>query len=596
LEEVSVVVREPAACPECGVAMKVQKTVRRHGRTLAHGRFEVEETIYVCRSECSQEGKPVTTRSTQLAQLLLPHSTVGYDVMVYIGCQRFVHHRQREEIREQLDKQYGVVLSAGEVSALAQRFLIYLEKLHWQSAPVLRAALKADGGWPLHVDATGEDGRGTVVTILAGWRGWVLYAWKAPTERAEFVLPGMRRVTEAFGAPCAIMRDLGRAMTEAANEFVQSLDKPIPVLACHQHFLADIGKDLLEDGHNQLRSLFRLIKLQPQLRSFARQLGSRLGESIEEGREAMNRWLNASDLSQPIPEGVGGITAVRGLAQWILNVRDDGTGQGFPYDLPWFDLYARCLFISSALPTFLQALPEDAALRKALKKLKRILEPIEQDQIPLFAVGEALRKRADFFNRLRDALRLEDGEKDSIKKLNDVQTSLKRLTRALRKERPQRGPAQDVRRAIDIILTHLESHGSYLSGHIISMPGNKAEIRLVARTNNILEGLFHTIKHGERRRSGRKILTQDFEALPATAVLAANLCHPDYVNLICGSLDHLAHAFAQLDAGDRSRSIASSKVPDITKIETASLSSADKKIIRQPLFQARILAAAQAAQ
>jgi hypothetical protein len=102
------------------------------------------------------------------------------------------------------------------------------------------------------------------------------------------------------------------------------------------------------------------------------------------------------------------------------------------------------------------------------------------------------------------------------------------------------------------------------------------------------------IKHGERRRSGRKILTQDFEALPATAVLAANLCHPDYVDLICGSLDHLAHAFAQLDVGDRSRSIASSKVPDITKIETASLSTADKKIIRQPLFETRILAAAQA--
>src|SRR5437016_5349585 len=102
----------------------------------------------------------------------------------------------------------------------------------------------------LHIDATGEDGRGTLVTAWAGWRGWVLSAWKAPTERTEFILPGIQRVAAEFGAPCAILRDLGRAMTEAAAQYVQSLKKPIPVLACHQHFLSDIGKDLLEAGHH----------------------------------------------------------------------------------------------------------------------------------------------------------------------------------------------------------------------------------------------------------------------------------------------------------------------------------------------------------
>src|SRR5207249_4266471 len=124
--------------------------------------------------------------------------------------------------------------------------------LHQKQSPALRAALEADGGCPLHIDATGEDGRGTLVTAWAGWRGWVLSAWKAPTERTEFILPGIQRVAAEFGAPCAILRDLGRAMTEAAAQYVQSLKKPIPVLACHQHFLSDIGKDLLEAGHHQL--------------------------------------------------------------------------------------------------------------------------------------------------------------------------------------------------------------------------------------------------------------------------------------------------------------------------------------------------------
>jgi hypothetical protein len=29
----------------------------------------------------------------------------------------------------------------------------------------------------MHVDATGEDGRGTLLLVLAGWRQWVLGAW-----------------------------------------------------------------------------------------------------------------------------------------------------------------------------------------------------------------------------------------------------------------------------------------------------------------------------------------------------------------------------------------------------------------------------------
>src|SRR5207249_12085854 len=60
-------------------------------------------------------------------------------------------------------------------------------------------------------------------------------------------------------------------------------------------------------------------------------------------------------------------------------------------------------------------------------------------------------------------------------------------------------------------------HGPYLWGHALRLPRRVGGgIRLVARTNNGLESLFHTIKHGERRRSGRKILTQDFATAAAT--------------------------------------------------------------------------------
>ena len=179
----------PGPCPICGGALLVQKTLRRRGATLEHGPFLACETVHVCAAGCLRDGTPVLRRAAALTARLPPRGIVGYDVLVFVGLARLVEHRQREEIRASLESQHGIVLSTGEISALGHRFLGYLELLHEARADALRAALEKDGGWPLHVDATGEDGRGTLLVAFAGWRRWVLGAWKVPTERADIILP-----------------------------------------------------------------------------------------------------------------------------------------------------------------------------------------------------------------------------------------------------------------------------------------------------------------------------------------------------------------------------------------------------------------------
>ena len=71
-----------------------------------------------------------------------------------VGLARYVEYRQRDEIRALLEAE-GISLSTGTISGLARTFLAYLERLHLARADRLRAALEADGGWPMHVDATG---------------------------------------------------------------------------------------------------------------------------------------------------------------------------------------------------------------------------------------------------------------------------------------------------------------------------------------------------------------------------------------------------------------------------------------------------------
>jgi hypothetical protein len=118
---------------------------------------------------------------------------------------------------------------------------------------------------------------------------WVLGAWKIPTERADAILPRLRETTFRFGLPCAIVRDLGRAMTEAAETLVKDLELRIPVLACHLHFLGDVGKDLLEEGHDRLRVVFRQVNLRSQLRTLARDPGRNLGQDIDDARAGLHR-------------------------------------------------------------------------------------------------------------------------------------------------------------------------------------------------------------------------------------------------------------------------------------------------------------------
>ena len=67
------------------------------------------------------------------------------------------------------------------------------------------------------------------------------------------------------------------------------------------------------------------------------------------------------------------------------------------------------------------------------------------------------------------------------------------------------------------------------------------------RTNNVLEQFFGTAKQGLRRRVGRAHLGRDLEDQPAQVALTANLRQPDYVRVLCGTLEKLPQAFAQLD-------------------------------------------------
>ncbi|HBL15636.1 MAG TPA: hypothetical protein DD417_02430 [Elusimicrobia bacterium] len=308
-----------------------------------------------------------------------------------------------------------------------------------------------------------------------------------------------------------------------------------------------------------------------------------------------------------MPSGTAGVAAVRSLAQWALDYAREGDGLGFPFDRPYLDLYRRCRTARRAADAFLRKASGDARARRELARLARLLDPVLRDRA-FCDVAAKITRRAALFDQLRQALRLHtDGKttnstalsaEQAAVELQDVRQAVERFKRALRRRRPARGPAQDTRQAIDVVLDHLRRHGGSLWGHLIQLPERLGGgIRLVDRTNNAIEGFFRKMKQGERRRSGRKVLTYDFERLPAAAALVANLARPDYVEILCGSLDRLPEAFAELDAEQRDAELTVCQTDAGHSPEEELLSRSmpyqDRTLIRSQALRSWILSAAQ---
>lgn len=598
----------------CAGPVRVLKSSERGVATLEHGAFCANETVYVCAAGCHPPDRAhAIHRAASLVARVPPRKTVGYDVMARVGVARWVEYRQREEIRTLLEAE-GISLSTGTISGLARTFLTYLERLHLARADGLRAVLEADGGSPLHVDATVEQGRGTLLVAFAGWRRWVLGAWKLTTERADAILPRLRWVAKVFGPPCAVIRDLGRAVTEAVDDFVAELAIVIPILACHYHFLRDIGRDLLKPSHDQLRELVRQWKISTHLTALARDLGRHLGSHLAEAREGLVAWQEHVQEGHRLPEGRAGIACVRALTQWVLDFAADGHNDGFPFDRPYLDFYERGFQMRRAIDAYHRQPPATREVARALRRLGRLLDPLRHDE-EFAQAATTLNRRAALFEKLREAIRLKpkqdgcEGKRmdtvpttEAAAELRNVRREVLKLGRWLRENRPARGPAEDQRKAVDIILRHLHVHESCLWGHEIRLTnkttGGEAT-RLADRTNNIEESWFHGVKHAERRRSGRKQLAQDMEQLPAAAALARNLRCDDYVKVVCGSLNNLAKVFADLDhhadkgnseGEGADRNVHAALEDDV--LLSASLLRSERVLVRAPALQEKILAAA----
>ncbi len=488
--------------------------------------------------QCTVDPTHPVAHSVALARVVKPRQRYAYDLIVHVGLARYLRNKRREQIRAELDEQRRINLSNASVSVLCDRFLSYFEALHLLRAPELRAAMQPYG-YPMHLDATNDRGRGGLLVTMDGFRNWVLMSSKIPSEHSDYIRPLVEKTVALFGEPLATMRDL----MKAGPSSVASIRKRgKPDLICHYHYLRAVGHKLFDKSHSALQGMLKLSRARPRAWELLREL---------------RRYRKSDDYS-----GHFGSGSVRedllALVLWIL----EGDGKKktlYPFALPHLDFFHRCRQAMHRAERWVPA-PRTQPERGALRLLGSLMARVERDERCPEVTGQ-LEKAWYAFSELRDVLRITGAELPrggetiihqkvfpavEYERIQAVKEATDEYHHRLR----SRVGNQSRKKPLTpegIILKYLEGYGDNLFGHPVVRDEDGAIIFMVERTNNINEHFFDKQKRGMRRRLGKAHLGRDLEDQPAQVALAANLEHDDYVRILCGSLDNLADAFANLD-------------------------------------------------
>jgi hypothetical protein len=543
------------ACPVCGERLKVYKiTTPRPVVSLQYGSIAAQEVQLRCPNRCAwhHEDHPIQVyRSQALAQLVAPRQMYGFDILARIGTLRYLECRQRREIQEVLEATHDLHIPDGTIQELIVRFADTMAALHEHRIGCLRQMLEASGGYILHVDGTCEEGSQIHFVCLTGPAPVVLWSAKIASENALQIREVLQQVDNRFGRPAATVADLSGSIHKAVLEQWPGL----PFFYCHWHLLADVGKDLLTESYACLRERLRQTEIRTKLRRLSKKVDKALGD-----QKAHARWicrhLETPDLWKTHGRSLKATAIAAGMTEWVLSAPAEGDGRGFPFDLPHLGLYlrarqARDMLETDALDHLKGRTPRG---EKLLMRLYGILDGFLKSMALQRTVQE-VQEANTLFTRLRDALRLtsQNSEKglngtvsfSSPEQALQTEADVHRLHQDLCRERETQVSVMK-RNGIDIIVKHLDKYGDGLFGHCLVLGDPDQRSLMVQRTNNISERFFRGVKRFMRRITGKKKLNREVNAMPDQALLIFNLKTPGYVKLICGSLDNLAQAFAEL--------------------------------------------------
>jgi hypothetical protein len=526
--------------------------------TLEIGFVRVHETIKHC-DNCFEIYRSAEPRK------LVPHGCrLGFNVLVDVGMALFVECKNEKQIQAQL-KNCNIPISIRQVGYLAKKFIVYLALAHRESRGKIKDLLLLRGGYILHLDGTCEGDSPHLMSALDEIAQIVLDNIKIASEKADKIIPFLRRIKQSYGIPLALVHDMGAGILSAVKEVFPGVADYV----CHYHFLRDIGNDLFGIEYARIRRELKKNSIRPSLRKIVKALK----ESIETQPGLANNldcYLQQEGKSGDVLPSVLAYI----LSNWILDANSELNGYGFPFDRSHLIFYKRLKTARSIVENLSSRKKKD----RYIIKLNRVIGRAINDR-NLKTIVSRMEEKAQIFDQLRDAMRI--AVSDGKKGLNDdgENIDIKTIQEAVTIFRNSDKIKAAVKKNVDYkkMVKQIDKYWQKLfADPIMATTANGEKILIQPqRTNNILERFFRDVKRMYRSKAGTQSLNKVIKAMLADTPLVKNLSNPQYVKVILNGHNTLEDRFAEIDEKLVRQEMKKSE-------DHQGLSAKMKKVLRKP--------------
>jgi len=364
------------------------------------------------------------------------------------------------------------------------------------------------------------------------------------SEKAEKIIPFLRKIKKLYGDPLALVHDMAQAILNAVQEVFPNIADFI----CHYHFLADTGEDLFGEENDKIRKRLSKHGIQGKLRKRVREF-EKLIEKKPALVESLVQSLKKKKL-QKIMLDLMPAGAAYTVVQWALDGKKQGNGYGFPFDRPCLTFYERLKVAHSMLIQLnsVKLSNERRDNRPYVKVIRDLYETMEDKVLRITA--NQMQEKVAVFDRLRDDMRiaLPDGKcgLNDRGEQEDMHTIEKRVGEFC--EWLSTDEAFSKKEDYKKMILQIKKYWQKLFSDPIIVHTPKGKIAIQPqRTNNILEQLFRQVKRIYRRKSGIKAIGRTMRAMLANTPYVKNLDNPEYMKIILDGKDTLEERFAEID-------------------------------------------------
>ena len=552
---------EKSQCSICGRKTKVLKTDRKTCYSFGLGKFILISGCAFCsdhkRVEIGRQTKIIRYESNLATMLVEKGFRVTFDLLVKIGRMRYDDHRQLEEIQSYLKcSSARIDLPLSTVSLVAKRFLESCKNLHEANEATIIRDIAINGGYFLHFDGSTEQKCGQCSLVFMDSRsGHILDSSMVKSESYDTIKQSLEKIKAKFGTPLVVVSDLRPGFVRVCRDV---FGKEVKHILCHYHFLRTFKDEFNEDHQFIKTCITQKWQLQSGLSKQLKALGN-LKVKPQGSAKELKTIGEIEDCWRKTGDTLG---AYRDTLRWILNYKQQSSGKGVPFDLPFVDLYHRLLAGNDLIDRIFAAATGELRMKYYLHGFCAVQEKtnnLGHNEAGFRKALNHLQYAKKWFQKLRAVLYLE-GQSEEDRDLAPL-SKMYHLTTEEAEMIPLRlsGFLQSVTQELSCC-KHPDRRAflEKMQGQVkkyrpnLRLPTNsitidgKESLLVPPRTNNCMETQFRYIKSLLRRCTGRCKLPKEFGSVGALLPYYLTMrAHPSF-KAIFQNDQSLADEFARI--------------------------------------------------